>query len=56
MDVESDTIENVNTTGLQRTKATSLLSYPTLVESPFIILKIGDYTFGSYTAQGSLER
>ena len=56
VDVESDTIENVNTTGLQRTKATSLLSYPTLVESPFIILKIGDYTFGSYTAQGSLER
>lgn len=55
-DVESDTIENVNTTGLQRTKATSLLSYPTLVESPFIILKIGDYTFGSYTAQGSFER
>lgn len=29
----------------------NLLSTPTLVESPFIIAKIGDYTFGSYSRQ-----
>lgn len=34
------------------TKA-NLVSVPTLVESPFIIATIGDYTFGSYTAKGS---
>lgn len=27
----------------------NLLTLPTFVESPFIIVKIGDYTFGSYT-------
>lgn len=31
--------------------ATQLNSIPTLVESPFIIVKIGDVTFGSYTVQ-----
>lgn len=34
------------------TKA-NLVSVPTLVESPFIIATIGNYTFGSYTAKGS---
>ena len=34
---------------LKRTKATSLLSYPSLVESPFIMVKIGEFTFGTYT-------
>lgn len=34
------------------TKA-NLVSVPTLVESPFIIATIGDYTFGSYTVKGS---
>lgn len=29
------------------TQAASLISTPTLVESPFIIVKIGDYTFGN---------
>ena len=38
-----------------RTKSNSLLDTPTLVESPFIILKIGNYTFGSYSANGSFE-
>lgn len=33
-----------------------LLTTPTLVESPFIEVKIGDYTFGSYTREGSMER
>lgn len=35
---------------------TDLLSFPSLVESPFIIVKIGDYTFGSYTRSGSISR
>lgn len=33
-----------------------LLSTPTYVESPFIEVQIGDYTFGSYTKEGSTER
>lgn len=37
------------------TQGTSLLSYPSAVESPFIIVKIGNYTFGSYTRRGSIE-
>lgn len=39
-----------------RTKSTSLLTTPTLVESPFIILKVGNYTFGSYSIDGSFEK
>lgn len=38
-----------------RVKGTSLLTTPTYVESPFIILEVGDYSFGSYTAKGSLQ-
>lgn len=38
-----------------RTKSNSLLDTPTLVESPFIILTIGNYTFGSYSVNGSFE-
>lgn len=34
---------------LDRTKTTSLLSYPSLVESPFVMVKIGEFTFGTYT-------
>lgn len=30
----------------------SLLVFPTLVEAPFIIVKIGNYTFGNYTRVG----
>ena len=33
---------------IARVKGTSLLTTPTLVESPFIILKVGKYKFGSY--------
>ena len=29
-----------------------LLSYPSLVESPFIIVEIGGYTFGAYSDSG----
>lgn len=40
----------------QRTRANNLLTTPTLVESPFIILKVGDYTFGSYSINGSFDK
>ena len=36
-----------------RTRANNLLTTPTLVESPFIILQVGEYTFGSYSSDGS---
>lgn len=38
-----------------RSRGTSLLVTPTFVESPFIILKVGKYTFGSYSA-GSFNK
>lgn len=38
-----------------RTKSNNLLTTPTLVESPFIMLKVGDYTFGSYSIDGSYQ-
>lgn len=36
---------------LNKTKTTNLLSYPSLVESPFVMVKIGNYTFGTYSAE-----
>lgn len=33
----------------------SLLSLPTLVESPFVIVKMGDYTFGNASRSGNLK-
>lgn len=39
-----------------RTRANNLLTTPTLVESPFIWLKIGDFTFGSYSKEGSFDK
>lgn len=49
-----DTLATVDTSTMQRTKSTSLLTMPALVEAPFVILKIGDYTFGSYVAKNSV--
>lgn len=40
---------------IRRVQGTKLLSYPSLVEVPFVILKVGDYTFGSYTKGGDLN-
>lgn len=48
-----DKVYTVDTSGMQRTKSTSLLTMPSLVEAPFVILKIGDYTFGSYISSNS---
>ena len=39
------------TGNLDRTKATSLLSYPSLVESPFVTVKLDNFTFGTYTTK-----
>lgn len=39
----------------QRTRANNLLTTPTLVESPFIWLTVGNYTFGSYSINGSYD-
>lgn len=35
------------------TKRANLLSYPAYVESPFIELKIGEYTFGTYSKESA---
>lgn len=48
-----DNIVTASNNNLQRTKSASLLTVPTLVESPFVMLKIGDYTFGSYQSESS---
>ena len=34
----------------------NLLSIPTMVESPFVIVKIGEYTFGNYTKISSQDK
>lgn len=34
-------------------QSNNLLSYPSLVEAPYIIVKIGDYSFGQYTEKRS---
>lgn len=46
-DVSYDKITTVDNAG--HGKSVNLLTYPTLVESPFIIVKIGNYTFGSFS-------
>lgn len=49
---ESETIRRVTIaetpTNISTQRTTGLLSAGTFVESPFIIVKIGDYTFGTY--------
>ena len=40
---------------VRRTQGTKLLSYPSLVQVPFIILRVGDYSFGTYTKGGDLN-
>lgn len=52
--VRRDTLKHTDE-DLYESKSTNLLSYPTNVESPFIILKIGDLTFGSYTKEGDIN-
>lgn len=41
---------------LNQTKRASLLTYPTNVESPFVLLKVGEYTFGTYNTRASNNR
>lgn len=40
---------------IRRTQGAKLLSYPSLVEVPFIILRVGEYSFGTYTKGGDLN-
>lgn len=46
--VRRDTLKHTDEQLAEGT-STSLLTYPTNVEAPFIMVKIGDNTFGSYT-------
>lgn len=41
-------LKSITDTNLNRTKSTNLLSYPSLVETPFIVVTVGDYTFGYF--------
>ena len=48
--IERDTIQSVDDYSVEKS-GTNLLSYPSLVEAPYIILQVGDYKFGTYTKQ-----
>lgn len=52
--VRRDTLKHTDE-NLEESHSTNLLTYPTNVEAPFITLKIGDYTFGSYMREGDLH-
>ena len=55
--VTTTTINTVNYNGvLNQTKSTGLLTFPTRVETPFIIVKIGNYTFGNYNVISSANQ
>lgn len=41
---------------LVESRSTHLLSYPSLVEAPFILVKIGNFTFGSYSKKGDFNK
>ena len=47
-DITYDKITTADSDALSKTKSTNLLSTNSLVETPFVILKVGNYTFGSY--------
>ena len=47
----------VTATGdIRRTQGAKLLSFPSLVEAPFVLLRVGDYTFGTYSKDGNLRK
>ena len=39
-----------------RTKSASLLTFPSYVESPFVMVTVGEHTFGSYTIEGNFNK
>lgn len=47
-EVERKGVLHTNDLDVVDSQGTQLLSYPSLVESPFVIAKIGGYTFGTY--------
>jgi len=48
--------DTVLATQYNNSRGQDLLSSSTLVESPFIIAQIGEYTFGSYTRDGNYNQ
>lgn len=49
-DIERDEIRSVTDYSVEK-EGTNLLSYPSLVESPYIILQVGEYKFGTYSKE-----
>ena len=45
-----------STDTISRVQGAKLLSYPSLVEAPFVILRVGEYSFGTYTKGGDLNK
>lgn len=43
------------TDNISRPQGAKLLSFPSLVEAPFVILRVGEYRFGTYSKDGSLS-
>ena len=47
-EIERDEIRSVDDYNIQKL-GTNLLSYPSIVEAPYVILTVGDYKFGTYS-------
>lgn len=47
--ITRDTIQTVDTSNVHLGGSTNLVSYPSLVEVPFVLFKVGKYTFGKYS-------
>lgn len=55
--IDADIVRTVEYNGqLNQSKSTSLLTYPTKVETPFILLTVGNFTFGTYTSKSDGSR
>lgn len=49
-EIERDEIKTI-TDDMDRVRGANLMSYPSLVEAPYIILTVGDYKFGTYSKE-----
>lgn len=52
-EVIQDVIKTVDINDLGNGGYTNLLSYPSLIEVPFVQFKVGNYTFGKYTSESN---
>lgn len=50
--VTRDIIETNTTSAHTLSGGANLLQYPSLIETPYVMLEIGDYVFGSYSKEG----